>query len=203
MTLLRFLLGFFLLGFVFIDRLQRRWRPAAIAVLMAVIFQSALHVLFLWPHRSDDRLYEPDFDIVTAASPVLRILSWQDSRLPNQSGKHWLEKTIGIIVQRPANPTDMETWSLGFIVRPGPSSPSPRGALRIASRHFGPELIEFEGEKQVQLKVPLSAGRNTIVVELVSPEAIERADDPSVRMAQLSRIELRPPGAASALPVSN
>ena len=69
-------------------------------------------------------------------------------------------------------------------------------------RDFGPKLIPYDATKDVQLNIPVAAGRNDIVIDFVDPTPTEHADDPLVRMAQISKIELRPPGNVNPLPIS-
>ena len=197
------LLGFFIVGFVFFDRVTWRSNVPRVAVLMGVLAQSALHASFLWPHPSDDQLHEPDRNVANSTTPVLRVFSWQDSRLRNHTGTYWLDRRIGIVMNRPAGAAGSEDWSVGFTVAPGPASQTTRGVLRVSSPRFGTKLIDFEGATKVQLDFPVVAGRNDLVVELVSPAVVEPADDTTIRILQVSGIDVRPPGATEAMPISH
>jgi hypothetical protein len=194
------LLGFFIVGFTFLDRSRWMSRKLQIAVLVVVLTQSAVHASFMWPTRSSGRLYESDADIAASADTILRVFNWQDGPTSRVRKEHWLDRTIGIVVNRPHNAPQMENWRLSFTVSPGPSNPVPHRVIRISSRHLAPKLVEFDETRRIQLDVPLDAGRNDIVVNVVAPEQfVELPNDPFVRMVSISKIALQPSGARGAV----
>jgi hypothetical protein len=189
------LIGFFIAGFTFLDRSRWLSRKLQVAVFLMVLAQSALHASFMWPTRSSGRLYEPDVDIASRADTVLRVFNWQDGPSSDVKDEHWLDRTIGLVVNRPYNGPQTENWRLSFTVSPGPANPVPHRVIRILSRHLKPKVVEFDETRRIQLDVPLDAGRNDIVVNVVAPEQfVELPNDPFVRMVSISKIALQPSG---------
>ena len=71
----------------------------------------------------------------------------------------------------------------------------PVRGVRILSRHLKPKVVEFDETRRIQLDVPLHAGRNDIVINVVAPEQfVELPNDPFVRMVSISKIALQPSG---------
>jgi hypothetical protein len=188
------LIGFFIVGFTFLDRSLWVSPKLQVAVFVMVLAQSALHAQFMWPTRSRGRLYESDADIASRADTVLRVFNWQDGPTSDVKDEHWLDRTIGLVANRPYNGRQIENWRLSFTVSPGPANPVPRRVIRISSRHLEPKIVEFDKTMRIHVDVPLDAGRNDIVVNVVAPEQfVELPNDPFVRMVSISKIALQPP----------
>jgi hypothetical protein len=188
------LIGFFVLAFVAADKSRRISKPWRIMILLAVLVQSTLHASFLWPTRSPGPLIEPHANVAAAGGDVVvRVLSWQNGPSTDAGGACWIDRTMGIVVNRPEG-RPVEEWTLTFTATPGPARQNPHRVIRVSSRDLAPTLVQFDARKHVALKVPLAAGRNDIVIEVVEPAAeIEPPDDPLIRVVQLSNIALHDP----------
>jgi hypothetical protein len=186
------LIGFFVLAFVAADKSRRISRPLRIAILLAVLVQSTLHASFLWPTRSPSPLIEPHANVAAGgADPVVRVLSWQNGPFTDPNCTCWIDRTMGIVVNRPLG-RPVEEWSLKFTVMPGPAVQNPHRVIRVSSGLLAPALVEFDARTNVAVRVPVIGGRNDIVIELVEPSAaIEPADDPMIRVVQLSNLVVR------------
>lgn len=187
------LIGFFIAAFVLLDRIH--WQSPRIhaAVLGVVLAQSVVHASFLWPHPSNQRLYENDSGIWLDAyskGAVFRVYNWQDSFNPNYDGVYWFGPTMGIAVDRAENGTAIETWNLTFKVKKGPSTLAPRGVMQVSSPNAPPRQFEFENESDIQMDIPLTQGRNDIRLDFISPVPVELPQDPAIEMAQISDIKL-------------
>jgi hypothetical protein len=187
------LIGFFIVGFVFLDQLKWQSRRLHAVVLAAVVSQSGLHASFLWPSASDERLYEATADMSAASwnDAMLRVVSWQAAWETDLKPAYWLDRAIGIIVNRPANPPNLENWLVSFTVKPGPSARALGGVLRVSFPNAEPQTFEFDGPTDIEFETPLAAGRNDIRVELVEPEPREIAGDVLIRMLEVSNIKIR------------
>lgn len=121
----------------------------------------------------------------------MRVFSWQEGSEAGPKEAYWLDSAIGIVVNRPANPPQLENWSVSFRVNQGPSAPTPRGVLRLSSRYSEPQLVEFNGTGAVRIEVPLAAGRNDIRVEVVEPKPKEVPGDLFICMVQVTGIKIQ------------
>ena len=187
------LLGFFMAGFVLVDRVPRRnWH---IAVLVFVAAQSAVHGSFLWPTKNARRFYDANADIASSQAPaVLRVFNWPDQYLDNPTGEYWLDRTLGLVVTRPEK-SQTEKWLLNLTLTPGHVVPESRRVVSISARDIKATLVDFDRPQSVELEIPLGGGRNDIVVQLVAPETVpETPGDPLTRLVQVSAIALRGPG---------
>jgi hypothetical protein len=187
------LVGFFIIGFVFLDQLKWRSQKLHAVVLAAVVVQSGLHASFLWPSATDERLYEANSDMGAASwnDPMLRVANWQVAWETDLKAEYWLDRAIGIIVNRPANPKSLENWSVAFKVKQGPSAPTSRGALRVSFPHAEAQVFNFDGAADISLETSLAPGRNDIRVELIQPEPREIPGDVLIRMAQISDMKVQ------------
>jgi hypothetical protein len=189
------LLGFFLAGFVFLDRSKRVSRTVAVVVLVLALAQSSLHASFLWPAPSADAIYEPNEMVVHDSRPVLmRVASWQDGWAGRPGYWHGtsgygLGKTLGILIDRHAG-TGLETWQLSFIATAGPANPSPHRRIRISCQYCKSKTVDFDAEARVVVDVPIAPGRNDILLETLEPEqVVEKKRDPSVPLVRIAQIE--------------
>ena len=187
------LIGFFIVAFVLLDQVRWQSPRTHAAVLALVLAQSVVHASFLWPHPSEQRLYENDSGIWLDAytkGAVFRVYNWQDSFTPNYDGVYWFGPTMGIAVDRAENGTDVENWNLSFKVRKGPSTLAPRAVLQISAPDAPPCQFEFEKDAEFQMDIPLKQGRNDIRLDFISPAPVERPDDLLIAMAQIWDITL-------------
>jgi len=121
----------------------------------------------------------------------VRVLDWQNGPFTDPDCTCWIDRTMGIVVNRPAG-RPVEEWIVNFTVMPGPAVRNPHRVIRVSSGLLPPALVEFDSRNNVAVRVPLVAGRNDIVIEVVDPSAaIEPSDDPLIRVVQLSNIAVR------------
>jgi hypothetical protein len=133
-----------------------------------------------------------------SAGAVFRVLSWQNSYQSNRKGEYCLEKSMGIVVNRPEDARGSQSWTLAFTVAPGPSSPTVRGALRLSSGNGHAVDVPFDGTTNVEAPIALGAGRNEVRLDLVSPAAVETPRDILVCMARISAISIAAPNGTGA-----
>jgi len=118
-------------------------------------------------------------------------LDWQNGPFTDPDCTCWIDRTMGIVVNRPAG-RPVEEWIVNFTVMPGPAVGNPHRVIRVSSGLLPAALVEFDSRNDVTVRVPLVAGRNDIVIEVVDPSAaIEPSDDPLIRVVQLSNIAVR------------
>lgn len=186
------LLGFFMIGFVFLDRYKPQLHGFKTVVLAYAIAQSAIHASFLWPVESDRKLQEFNIDVATSRAPaVWRVFDWQDNYGSNPTKEYWLDRMVGIVVNRPDG-SPAENWKLSMNLTPGPADPSTHRAVRISSRGIPAVIVEFDTKKGVEMETPIAGGRNDIRVELLSPSRIlEQPDEPLIPTVKISDIALR------------
>jgi hypothetical protein len=175
----------------FLDRC--RWQSSGFkaAVLAYAIAQSAIHASFLWPVESDRELYEFNRDVAFSRTPAAwRVLDWQDNYGSNFTREYWLDRIVGIVVNRPDR-ARVENWKLSMSLTPGPADPTTHRVVRISSRGMAPISVEFDAKKDIELEAPLAGGRNDIRVEVLSPSRIlEQPGDALIRTVMISNIAL-------------
>src|SRR5205085_5247887 len=116
------LLGFFLVAFVFLDRLRKISRSLQIAVVVLVVIQSTLNASFLWPSRSWGPFYEPNEDLINIKPPaIVRMFNWQGGGIFLGNGGYWLGKEMGVVIDRHGGAPETEKWTVGFLAAPGPA----------------------------------------------------------------------------------
>jgi hypothetical protein len=185
-------LGFFISGFVYLDRRHRLSSRFKTIVLAYAIAQSVIHASFLWPVESNRKLIEFNIDVAASQAPAIwRVFDWQDNYGSNNTGEYWLDRMVGIVVNRPEW-AQVENWKLSISLAPGPADPSSHRVVRISCRGMAPVVVEFDAKKDIDLEVPLGGGRNDVRVEAVPPRHnLEQQDEPLIRYVRISNIAFR------------
>jgi hypothetical protein len=194
------LLGFFIIAFVFLERCRRQSSRFRVAVLVYAIVQSVIHVSFLWPVESNRPLYEFNLDLADSKAPASwRVFDWQDNYAVNKTGEWWLDRIVGIAVNRPES-AGVENWKFNVSLTPGPADPSSHRVVKISCRNMVPMFVEFDSKKDVELQVPLAGGRSDIRVERIFPGGkLEQASDPLIEAVKISGISFRRADGTSAV----
>jgi hypothetical protein len=188
------LLVFFILGFVLVDRFVPS--KAHVVFFVLAIGQSLLHIAFLWPSISQGPLLEPNRDLYASKLPaILRVMDWVDQYNENRTGPYWLDKTVGIVINRPMN-SSSEPWSLHMTLAAGPVATGMPKRVKLSQQGVEARFVEFVESKDVSMEVPLAAGRNDVAVELLSPNVVNTSVDPVSRIAVISHVELISPTGA-------